>query len=165
MNVLGAYGSVGELVSQAGCYDWGETEKYRAAAHGQWTLDSKKLMSDADRERMRRRPAGGVDVPRDQKANTAAETAAKLAEIEHGLRVFTDGGCNGNGKGGVWGASGWGAHVLRVLPAGDTEVKADLFGPVDTQPDSRWFTGAERASNNTRAGGIWARGVLGAGQR
>ena len=149
MNVLGAYGSVGELVSQAGCYDWGETEKDRAEAHGQWTLDSKKLISDADRERMRRRPAEGVDVLRIQKANTAAETAAKLAEIEHKLRVFTDGGCDGNGKGGVWGASGWGAHVLRVLPAGDTEVKADLFGPVDTQPDSRWCTGAERASNNT----------------
>ena len=105
MNVLGAYDSVGELVSQAGCYDWGETEKDRAAAHAQWTLDSKKLMSDADRERMRRRPAGGVDVPRNQKANTAAETAAKLAEIEHKLRVFTDGGCDGNGKGGVWGAA------------------------------------------------------------
>ena len=59
MNVLGAYGSVGELVSQAGCYYKGETEKgHRAAAHGQWILDSKKLMSSANRERMRRRLAG-----------------------------------------------------------------------------------------------------------
>jgi ribonuclease HI len=39
--------------------------------------------------------------------------------------------------------------VIKVLPAGDTEVKADLCGPVDTQLDSRWCMGAERASNNT----------------
>ena len=64
-------------------------------------MDNKKLMSNADRERMWRRPAGGTDIPRNQKANTAAETVAKLARIEHSLRVYTDGGCDCNDKGGV----------------------------------------------------------------
>jgi hypothetical protein len=40
-------------------------------------------------------------------ANTAEETEAKLAAIGGDqLRCYTDGGCGGNGAGGVWGASG-----------------------------------------------------------
>jgi hypothetical protein len=39
--------------------------------------------------------------------------------------------------------------VIKLLPSGDTEVKANLCGPVDTQSDSGWCMGAERASNNT----------------
>jgi hypothetical protein len=43
------------------------------------------------------------------------------------LRCFTDGGCDGNGAGGVWGASGWGVHVLDVPPP---PVRAEMWGPV-----------------------------------
>eukprot|EP01050_Picozoa_sp_SAG11_P007900 SAG11_NODE_673_length_7803_cov_58.625000_3_plen_121_part_00 len=47
--------------------------------------------------------------------NTAQQTAIQLEEIgEEQIRCYTDGGCDGNGAGGVWGAAGWGAHILRV---------------------------------------------------
>jgi hypothetical protein len=38
-------------------------------------------------------------------ANTAEEIAAALAEMEHMWRIYSDGGCDGNGAKGVWGAS------------------------------------------------------------
>ena len=54
-----------------------------------------------------------------RRANTAAETAAELAAFDHGLRIYTDGGCDTNGAGGMLGASGWGAHALQVGLDGD----------------------------------------------
>ena len=72
------YDSVGELLSQAGCYDWGDAEEDRRQAHAQWTLTNKNLMSAVDQERMRRGTTTGTPVPANQKANIAAETAEKL---------------------------------------------------------------------------------------
>jgi ribonuclease HI len=70
---------------------------------------------------------------------------AKLAAIGGDqLRCYTDGGCDGNGAGGVWGASGWGVHVLGVPPAA---VRAEMWGPVVIDDDS--FCGATRDTNNT----------------
>ena len=82
-----------------------------------------------------------------RRANTAAETAAELAAFDHGLRIYTDGGCDSNGAGGVLGASGWGAHALQVGLDGDcltTIAVADLWGPVETARTSRWWMGATR---------------------
>ena len=88
----------------------------------------------------------GIGLP----ANTAEETAAKLAEIGGvQLRCYTDGGADGNGAKGVWGAAGWGAHVLLARDGGDTEVKADLWGLVETDADSVWCCGATHGTNNT----------------
>jgi hypothetical protein len=50
------YDSVSELLSQAGCYDWGDAEEDRRTAHARWTLASQNLMSEEDQERMRRGP-------------------------------------------------------------------------------------------------------------
>ena len=74
-----------------------------------------------------------------------------LAEIEEvQIRCYTDGGCDGNGAGGRWGAAGWGAHILRTTEANDeASVCAELWGPVETDPDSVWYCGAERGTNNT----------------
>jgi ribonuclease HI len=80
-------------------------------------------------------------------ANTAEETEAELAAIGGDqLRCYTDGGCDGNGAGGVWGASGWGVHVLGVPPPA---VRAEMWGPVVIDDDSGWFCGATRGTNNT----------------
>jgi hypothetical protein len=100
----------------AGCYDYGDAEEDRAKAHSQWTLASKELMADCDRECMRHTNA--ADMPVNRKANTAKQTAAELADIEHELRIYSDGGCDGNGAGGKWGASGWGVHVSLVTADG-----------------------------------------------
>jgi ribonuclease HI len=83
--------------------------------------------------------------------NTAQQTAQQLAEIgEVQIRCYTDGGCDGNGAGGRWGAAGWGAHILRTTEANDeASVCAELWGPVETDPDSVWYCGAERGTNNT----------------
>jgi hypothetical protein len=74
----------------AGCYDFGDSEDDRAEAHSQWTLASRELMADSDRERMRRKGAANTPTP-NRKANTAEQTAADLAAIEHELRNYTDG--------------------------------------------------------------------------
>jgi hypothetical protein len=67
-------------------------------------------------------------------ANTAEETKAELAAIGSDRhRCYTDGGCDENGAGGVWGASGWGLHVLGVPPPA---VRAEIWGPVVIDDDS-----------------------------
>eukprot|EP01050_Picozoa_sp_SAG11_P006942 SAG11_NODE_562_length_8523_cov_38.875356_1_plen_262_part_00 len=82
---------------------------------------------------------------------TAEETEVALTEIGgQQLRIYTDGGCDGNGADGEWGAARWGAHVLEWSPdQADSEVRADLWGPVDTDESSVWFCGAEQGTNNT----------------
>jgi ribonuclease HI len=60
--------------------------------------------------------------------------------------MHTDGGCDGNGAGGVWGASSWGVHVLGVPPPA---VRAEMWGPVGIDNDSVWFCGATWGTNNT----------------
>ena len=48
---------------------------------------------------------GGNALP----VNTEEETRIALAKIkEPALRCYTDGGCDGNGAKGHWGAAGWG---------------------------------------------------------
>ena len=146
-NGQATWDSPGELLSMAGCYDYGDAEEDRAKAHSQWTLASKELMADCDRERMRHTSA--ADTPANRKANTPEQTAAELAAVEHELRIYSDGGCDGNGAGGKWGASGWGVHVSLVLADGSLEEMADLWGPVETQEASPWFMGAVRGTNQT----------------
>ena len=49
------------------------------------------------------------------------------------------------------GASGWGAHISECSD-GSTPPKVldDLFGPIDTDTNSRWYLGARRGTNTTR---------------
>eukprot|EP01050_Picozoa_sp_SAG11_P010646 SAG11_NODE_1078_length_5963_cov_5.690825_7_plen_223_part_00 len=69
--------------------------------------------------------------------------------------MYTDGGCDDQqGDESTWGAAGWGAAVYRVQtecldPADELEEVANLYGPVVTDPDSEWFLGADRGSNQT----------------
>ena len=90
---------------------------------------------------------GGNALP----VNTEEETRTTLAEIrEPALRCYTDGGCDGNGAEGQWGAAGWGVHIIAVNAEGDKEeVAAELWGPVETDPGSPWWCGAQRRTNNT----------------
>eukprot|EP01050_Picozoa_sp_SAG11_P008912 SAG11_NODE_807_length_7088_cov_6.548862_6_plen_404_part_00 len=75
---------------------------------------------------------------------TAEETAECLASRQHGWRVYTDGGCDDQqGDDSTWGAAGC------LDPANELEEVADLYGPVVTDPDSGWFLGADRGSNQT----------------
>ena len=80
-------------------------------------------------------------------ANTVEETEVELAAIGGDqLRCYTDSGCDENGAGGIWGASGWGVHVLGVPPPA---VRAEMWGPVVIDDDSIWFCGATWGTNNT----------------
>ena len=90
---------------------------------------------------------GGNALP----VNTEEETRIALAKIkEPALRCYTDGGCDGNGAKGHWGAAGWGAHILAVNAEGEKEkVEAELWGPVETYPGSSWWCGAQRGTNST----------------
>ena len=79
------------------------------------------------------------------------ETLAKLAEVEHSIRIYTDGGCDDNGEGGI---AGWGACVVHVdrpdaQPESDETPVADLWGRAVLDRRSEWFQGCARATNNT----------------
>eukprot|EP01052_Picozoa_sp_SAG31_P040671 SAG31_NODE_5948_length_2244_cov_18.633100_1_plen_70_part_00 len=56
--------------------------------------------------------------------HTGAETEIALQKIgSNQIRVYTDGGANGNGANGNWGAAGWGVHVLEVPEEVDKQSK------------------------------------------
>ena len=89
---------------------------------------------------------------------TSAETEAALADIQHRYRLYTDGGCDDNGAGGVDGAAGWGVHVREAttvasLFAGETAMTttavADLWGRVELDEGSEFYHGCPRRTNNT----------------
>ena len=80
------------------------------------------------------------------KANTAAQTAAEIDALpSHTILAYTDGGCDGNGAHGKWGAAGWGAWMCNK----NKEAIADLWGPVVTDPEDEFYCGCTGATNNT----------------
>ena len=82
-------------------------------------------------------------------ANTAAETEALINQLPDGsILAYTDGGCDGNGAGGKWGAAGWGAWIATKTDSGATAI-ADLWGPVVTDNQSEFYQQCEIGSNNT----------------
>ena len=75
-----------------------------------------------------------------------ANTAAKIEALpKNTILAYTDGGCDGNGARGSWGAAGWGAWLC------DKSKKsiADLWGPVVTDPNDQFYCGCTGATNNT----------------
>ena len=80
-------------------------------------------------------------------ANTVEETEVEMAAIGGDqLHCYTDGGCDGNGARGVWGALGWGVHVLGVPPP---VVRVEMWGLVVIDDDSICICGATWGTNNT----------------
>jgi ribonuclease HI len=69
--------------------------------------------------------------------------------MEHGLRIYSDGGCGGNGAKGVWGASGFGVAIYIVQPDGPVVEISNLYGPVVIDVQSEWWMGAEKGTNQT----------------
>ena len=48
------------------------------------------------------------------------------------------------------GASGWGTHISDCeFDGGWPTVLDELYGPIDTDPTSRWYLGAERGATYT----------------
>ena len=86
----------------------------------------------------------------EKRKREAAETAGALAELPTGARIiYTDGGCDGNGANGVWGAAGWGLCALEKMDEGDPEVRAEMWGPVVTDASDEYYCHCDRGSNNT----------------
>jgi len=118
----------------------------RRDAKRRWKRECIDLLSKPDQLRMF--PSHHWKLER---ANTRAETLAKLAEVEHSIRIYTDGGCDDSGEGGI---AGWGACVVHVerpdaQPESDETPVADLWGRVVLDRRSEWFQGCARATNNT----------------
>ena len=69
------------------------------------------------------------------------------------LLVYSDGGADGNGAGGVWGASGFGVCVARKgigwTPSSEPYILDEYFGPVVTDATDPFYLGATRGTNNT----------------
>ena len=123
------------------------TAEEREVARKQWKEWCTRKLSAADRDRKKRRrervPSESV------KANTVEETAAALANIVHKWRIYSDGGCDGNGAKGIWGKAGYGAAIYLVQDDGSVKEISDLCGPVVTESSSVWWMGAERGTNQT----------------
>ena len=64
----------------------------------------------------------------EKRKREAAETAAALATLPTGARIiYTDGGCDGNGANGTWGAAGWGMCALEKMEEGGPKVRAEMW--------------------------------------
>ena len=92
----------------------------------------------------------------EKEVREARETAEAIAALpEDALTVYTDGGADGNGVGGVDGASGWGVSIkdlgrLRTLNDKATaEVTAEMWGPVVTDETDAFYSRCSRGTNNT----------------
>jgi len=126
-------------------------ETDRTDQRKQWRRWAYELLGPTDRERKEKRKKRAAKASTQIRANTAAETEAKVKAAEPTLLIYTDGGADGNGSKGVWGESGWGAVVyLGVVDADGQPIEiANLYGPIATDPASVWFAGATRGTNQT----------------
>ena len=141
-----AYNSVAQLVWMAG---GSGTTQEREDNRKQWRKWAFALLGPADQARKKKKQSSTGDPSKQVRANTAAETAEKLAQTDHSLRIYTDGGSDGNGAKGQWGESGWGVAVFQVTEEGNVFEIADLYGPVVATDTSPWFAGAARGTNQT----------------
>ena len=82
------------------------TQEDRKENRQRWERWAKDLLSPADRERMKKKYVASGERTRTKVNPTSAETEAALADIQHRYRLYTDGGCDDNGTGGVDGAAG-----------------------------------------------------------
>jgi hypothetical protein len=86
---------------------------------------------------------------------TRVETANVLRDTEHDWRLYSDGGCDGNGAKGIWGDSGWGVAIYEVgtdLTGGEDDndlIKefVNLYGNIVIDKASGWYMYAVRGTN------------------
>ena len=94
------------------------TEEDRKLNRLRWAGWAKELLCPADRQRLKRREK--KTEPKEKiPALTAEQTQAVLRSTPHKYRIYTDGGCTGNGQKGVWGTAAFGVHVMEVISAAD----------------------------------------------
>ena len=123
------------------------SEEEREAARKTWKEWCSRRLSDADKDRRKKRykPKAEDAV----KANDAAGTAAALGAVVHRYRIYSDGGTDGNGAGRVWGDSGYGVVIFEVREDGSVVEIATVYGPVVVDATSEWSLGAVRGTNQT----------------
>ena len=138
--------SNGMLVEMAGGFGTAENREIRRA---QWSEWCKRRLPAFDRKREIQKEDLLRQVRASVTANTAEETAAALRNIKHSWRIYSDGGCDGNGAKGKWGKSGYGAVIYACRDDGTVIEVANLYGPVVTDVSSEWFMGATRGTNQT----------------
>ena len=82
----------------------------------------------------------------------AAETAEALAALpDDVLIMYTDGGADNNGVGGIDGASGWGVSIKEKGDGG--RIVGEMWGPVVTDETDAFFCRCQRGTRVTRAAG------------
>jgi ribonuclease HI len=131
--------------------------KEREEARKQWKAWTMRHLCEGDRARMRKSSTPSDKKDREITANTPVETANVLRDTEHDWRLYSDGGCDGNGAKGIWGDSGWGVAIYEVgtdLTGGEDDndlVKefANLYGNIVTDKASGWYMYAVRGTNQT----------------
>ena len=119
----------------------------REVARKQWKEWCSRRLSDADKDRKKKRYK--LKAEDAVKANDAEGTAAALSAVTHRYRIYSDGGSDGNGAGGVWGASGYGVGIFEVKEDGSVVEIATVYGPVVVDATSEWSLGAVWGTNQT----------------
>jgi ribonuclease HI len=149
-----AHNSVAQLVWMAGGSGTAEEREDNRAQWKRWALQ-KLCAGDLARKKKKKKETQSGTHPA-HRALAPEQTAELVAGIVHSYRIYTDGGCDDqNGPDSTWGAAGFGVRVFKVTrpegcaDSGVAEPAADLHGPVEVDPASRFFLGATRGSNQT----------------
>eukprot|EP01052_Picozoa_sp_SAG31_P062920 SAG31_NODE_21883_length_538_cov_1.496583_1_plen_121_part_10 len=95
-------------------------EDTRKESKDRWRMLAKGQMQVCEQVRLAK---VGSDPARPRYTrNSAEQTAAALADAAHRYRIYTDGGCDGNGAGGDWGVAAYGAHVDAPVPLASRSI-------------------------------------------
>ena len=136
----------GDLVDMAGGFG---TAEHREKQRLHWRGLCKRRLADVDRTRQVMKEDLLAEIRKSVTANTVEETAAALLNTAHSWRIYSDGGCDGNGAKGIWGKARYGAVIYACGTDGTVTEVADLYGPVVTDVQSEWFMGAVKGTNQT----------------
>ena len=120
------------------------SETEREVARKQWKEWCSRLLSDADKDRKK-----NMHKPKAEdalKANDVSGTAAALGAVVHRYRIYSDGGTDDNGAGGVWGDSVYGVVIFEVREDGSVGEIATVYGPVIVDATSEWSLGTVRGT-------------------
>ena len=122
-----ANNSNGQLIEMARRFGTHENRKAQRAVWHEW---AQRKMSHIDRNRRKGHDDVMTHVKQSVTTNRAKETAEALRDTKHRWRVYSDGGCDGNGAKGIWGKAGHDAVIYACTEDETVTEVANIFGLV-----------------------------------
>ena len=149
--------TLSELVCLAGSHatDEGEEAIFRWRQRVAEIIPEDHRTKSVPQQRTDRFVVKPTALTREEKdARIIAENVRQLLAMPvNSWLIYSDGGVDGNGAGGVWGASGFGVCVTRKgigwTVTSEPNILEEYFGPVVTDAADPYYLGATRGTNNT----------------